>query len=207
MKEVIICIDCHRETQWSKRTGRRCKECWRKRATLKGREWRERNYEDWRKKATTREYEYRLENREKWLAEHREQTRSRYAILNCPARRKLHTEEVKERRKQDPLWRVKHRLDVANRRNRIMNNGGKTTLDDWRSICDFYGNRCLMCGAPGDFQSLTMDHIVPVAKGGSNNPDNIQPLCHSCNSRKGTRTIDFRPQSLSLQYIEVPNDI
>jgi hypothetical protein len=40
------------------------------------------------------------------------------------------------------------------------------------------------CGATN---SLTVDHIVPLARGGTNAYENMQVLCVSCNSRKGSR--------------------
>jgi 5-methylcytosine-specific restriction endonuclease McrA len=33
---------------------------------------------------------------------------------------------------------------------------------------------------------LEVDHIIPVAKGGKTEPDNLQTLCWRCNRAKGT---------------------
>lgn len=35
---------------------------------------------------------------------------------------------------------------------------------------------------------LTIDHIVPISKGGKSGKYNLQPLCSKCNNKKGTKT-------------------
>jgi hypothetical protein len=42
--------------------------------------------------------------------------------------------------------------------------------------------RCVQCG---NNEKLKPDHVIPVAKGGSNTERNIQLLCESCNRAKG----------------------
>lgn len=46
--------------------------------------------------------------------------------------------------------------------------------------------RCAMCGKTplGDGVKLVVDHKVPQAWGGSNEPENLQPLCEECNAGK-----------------------
>lgn len=39
---------------------------------------------------------------------------------------------------------------------------------------------CRMCSRP----ALDVDHIVPLSQGGGNDHGNLQPLCHSCHSKK-----------------------
>lgn len=67
--------------------------------------------------------------------------------------------------------------------------GGKYTAKEWRDLCDFYGNVCLSCGAD---KNITVDHVKPLSIGGTNTIDNLQPLCGSCNYRKGKKEIDYR---------------
>ena len=35
---------------------------------------------------------------------------------------------------------------------------------------------------------MTVDHVVPQAKGGSDHLDNLQLLCNACNSMKGVKS-------------------
>ena len=43
---------------------------------------------------------------------------------------------------------------------------------------------CHYCGGTFSPDELTMDHLVPVARGGKSTPGNVVPACRGCNSRK-----------------------
>ncbi len=70
------------------------------------------------------------------------------------------------------------------------NNGGSYSHSEWRALCELYGNKCVACGS---WVALTVDHVVPLSKGGRNDITNIQPLCLTCNLKKGQQAIDYRP--------------
>jgi 5-methylcytosine-specific restriction endonuclease McrA len=66
------------------------------------------------------------------------------------------------------------------------------THDEWIALCDRFGNVCVACGAA---DPLTVDHVIPLSKGGANRAENIQPLCFPCNNQKGAAIIDYRPKA------------
>lgn len=78
------------------------------------------------------------------------------------------------------------------RRRRAKEKGaeGYFTEEHWERLCNLSGGTCLCCGKDED---ITVDHVVPLTRGGTNWINNIQPLCRSCNSSKGNRDFtDYR---------------
>jgi 5-methylcytosine-specific restriction endonuclease McrA len=67
---------------------------------------------------------------------------------------------------------------------------GNFTAQEFRELCDRYGNKCLCCG---DTEALLeADHVVPLTRGGSDDINNIQPLCGYCNRKKFLKIVDYR---------------
>lgn len=109
------------------------------------------------------------------------------------ARRKHYETHREEKAAYVRAWREanrgKCRAYYNNYRARKESNGGSFTAEEWKELCAEYGFCCVCCG---ECKPLTVDHIVPVSKGGSSDISNIQPLCKSCNSSKRDKTIDYR---------------
>jgi 5-methylcytosine-specific restriction endonuclease McrA len=107
--------------------------------------------------------------------------------------------EHKERRKAwkqtwsktSVTYRARVKVAKAKRRSLIVNNGGTFKPCEWIELCAMYKQRCLCCK---ELKPLTVDHIIPLSKGGSNSIENIQPLCFQCNSKKRDKHIDFRQE-------------
>lgn len=47
------------------------------------------------------------------------------------------------------------------------------------------GPRCYWCRTKLDWATLTIDHRIPLYRGGSNQEDNLVPACQPCNQRRG----------------------
>lgn len=52
----------------------------------------------------------------------------------------------------------------------------------WKRRCA--KGRCHYCGRPTPARELTMDHIVPLVRGGRSTRGNVVPACKECNTRK-----------------------
>lgn len=61
---------------------------------------------------------------------------------------------------------------------------GRVSDRDWRRLKNRYQGRCAYCGVKC---RATMDHVVPLHRGGRHTIGNILPACQSCNSSKHTK--------------------
>lgn len=103
-----------------------------------------------------------------------------------------HPEGLKDRIAK---WRLTHKkaynlsqqLATARRNARLkMATVDKFTKQDWQDIQVAFHNACAYCGK---ILPLSIDHIIPIFRGGMHSKDNIVPACVSCNSKKGTKTL------------------
>lgn len=67
-----------------------------------------------------------------------------------------------------------------------------------KAVYDRDGWRCLKCGA---CKQLTLDHVLPKSKGGSNAFDNLQTLCKPCNEQKGAEYVDYRAHPVPMELL------
>jgi 5-methylcytosine-specific restriction endonuclease McrA len=78
----------------------------------------------------------------------------------------------------------KMRAKNHKQRARRLSAEGRFTAGDVSRIAKAQGGKCACCR---NRRKLTVDHIVPLVKGGSNWPSNLQMLCKPCNSSKNAR--------------------
>lgn len=99
-------------------------------------------------------------------------------------------ESLRTYRKKNPELIAIHK---AKRRARKLESLGDFSLEDWKDIKKKYKYICPSCGQKEPDIKLTMDHIVPLIKGGKHDKSNIQPLCNTCNNRKYIQIRKWNP--------------
>jgi 5-methylcytosine-specific restriction endonuclease McrA len=65
---------------------------------------------------------------------------------------------------------------------------------------------CQYCNSNFSQKELTLDHVLPISRGGKTSWENIVSACNPCNSRKGSKLI--KPNKLPYQptYYELANN-
>jgi len=124
-----------------------------------------------------------------WYAQNREKARAYRRHYSKTQREKCRESQRRCYAKKPDVYRA-----LSDRRRAAKFGLRGNFRQEWSSLQEKHGNRCVCCGREG---SLTPDHIVQIkniGKGllpepvcGGNAIGNIQPLCFSCNSSRNDR--------------------
>lgn len=81
------------------------------------------------------------------------------------------------------------------------------SLDDLRELVfESYGQKCKYCDKILTVKTMVVDHIIPLSKGGESSISNLQIICKTSNSMKGSLT--EQNYKLLLEWLEtVPDEL
>ena len=182
------CLECERGD------GREYNARNRDRVAAKNRKYHEANKDA----INVRHQKYRKENPERVR-----ERRRRYSVANKEKEiaysRRYEADHRAQRVIKSTKWRInnpeKNRAIKARREAVKKNAPGFFTHADIEALLIKQGGMCayhLFCpGCRGEIRhSYEIDHIVPLSRGGSNWPQNLQLLCRHCNASKNAKTHD-----------------
>jgi 5-methylcytosine-specific restriction endonuclease McrA len=164
-----------------------CPDCAYKRKLKAANEWKQRN------RSHVKEYRdtYHAENPEKekarcrrWREANREQAARyrRWHYETCE--RETAAEKMRDYRKRNP---GKH-AEIENRRRARLLNAFVEAVDP-AAIRTRDRGLCGICGDVVAVADQSLDHVIPLARGGTHEARNIQLAHRSCNSRKGAKLL------------------
>jgi len=143
----------------------------------------------------------------RWLARHRKEQREyyrRYYQEHAESRRAYSRTRVDYR----AAWYRRHRRDQAiyhaqweilNRdrfyekeARRRAHKAGSPIIDllDRLALYNRDNWTCYLCGIRCTRRNITLDHIIPLSRGGAHTVENQRVACRSCNSKKGAKLLD-----------------
>lgn len=170
-----LCRLRSRKTYWSNR----------EKCLLENKKWCQENRD--KRKIHSRRY---YEKHKKEIINRSKIYRKNNPEVNRRAVKKWRENNLEKARKLVSDWSKKNRIKRNyNRAQRIYqkkaNGYEKISKKQWDDICEIFGNKCFYCKKK---KKLTMDHYIPLKKGGSHTFENLVPACSSCNCQKGAST-------------------
>ena len=140
------------------------------------------NKQKWSKEYYLKNKDKLLARSKKWNKENKPKMkviRRKWRVRNQDKNRQL----AKSWAKRNPKY-IHHNAKLQSFKRR--NAEGSFTLKEWNDLKRKYNFRCYLCGKR---KKLTVDHFIPLSKGGTNYIDNIRPACLSCNCSKGSKVL------------------
>lgn len=129
--------------------------------------------------------------RAKAIAKYTASARGKAVQRKRDALRKLNQDWVRQKRAADRRYRqteggkAVHAAVTHRRRAAIAGcTDAPLTSAEWLAILKANHYRCYYCK---EKTKLSMDHVIPLSKGGEHRKENVVPACIPCNSRKNNR--------------------
>lgn len=108
----------------------------------------------------------------------------RWKLKRSPEQRR---KDSLKRTARDKLYPEGRRARDRNRSARKREAEGRHTAADVLALYDRQKGKCATCKCVVTLDNKHVDHIKPLARGGSNWPQNLQILCSPCNLRKSAK--------------------
>jgi 5-methylcytosine-specific restriction endonuclease McrA len=125
----------------------------------------------------------------------------RSACKTCHAReqRKQNTEKPELLKARNERYKTAHpfRVDVHHANIRAKRCGALSTItaQEWEDKVRSLNFVCQLCGVittldRQQFNTLSLEHVLPLSRGGANTIENAVPACTACNQSKSNRTLE-----------------
>lgn len=141
----------------------------------------------WRKKNPELAKSRSAEAHRRWLEKHGDRAKQ-IVVKSVQKWRNLHPEESRQsardyRRKNAIAVRIREGKKTISR----YNAPGSHTAQDVQACLTMQGHRCFYCLA-SLLDGYHVDHMTPISRGGTHDPDNIVCACPPCNLKKHDKT-------------------
>ena len=114
---------------------------------------------------------------------------SQYAIQyakewrkNNPEKTKQYHKEYSEKNKEKEKIRFREK---ESKRRALKKNNGVFYISK-KELNSMLSSACVICSS---IENITIDHIIPISRGGTHGIGNIQPMCLPCNTKKIDKTM------------------
>lgn len=182
-------------------------------------------YSENKERASETSKEYRkkkrfiiLRKKKEYYSEHKEQhsARTKAYYLKNKAEIDIYKREWYDEHKQlisekGKIYRVEHKREIraaksnAKHTRRARLKFAKNYFVPRELIEEMYQQPCGYCGVYVEGQ-MQIDHIVPIARGGSHKIGNLLPACPTCNMSKGSKTLSEWKHTRRVRSKEIGPD-
>jgi 5-methylcytosine-specific restriction endonuclease McrA len=152
--------------------------------------WRDANPERARAKSAAATLRFRAANPDytrEWYQRNLEQARAdaRESMRRWREANPEDARAIRKRYREANIDEVRKRERENTHRRRALKGSTSPALAEF--MAELITQPCTYCGAT---ENITVDHVIPLSRGGKHEAANLTAACYSCNSSKGAKLLD-----------------